>query len=121
MQPRKLGAHGIGGINASGQVPEITGNFGLIDSDTPSSALHYTTHKGQKTWDLVFSDEFNVENRTFYPVGTFRFCELCICVTLLSLKGDDPYWEAVDLNYWSAWTFLAPARYSRLLSSQAHR
>jgi beta-glucanase (GH16 family) len=30
---------------------------------------------------LVFSDEFNVEGRTFYP-------------------GDDPYWEAADLHYW---------------------
>ena len=30
---------------------------------------------------LVFSDEFNNDNRTFYP-------------------GDDPYWEAVDLHYW---------------------
>jgi beta-glucan synthesis-associated protein KRE6 len=30
----------------------------------------------------VFSDEFNVDGRTFYP-------------------GDDPYWEAVDLHYWA--------------------
>ena len=30
---------------------------------------------------LVFSDEFNVDGRSFYP-------------------GDDPYWEAVDLHYW---------------------
>jgi len=73
MPPRTLGTHGIGGINASGQVPKINGNFGLIDPDTPSSALHYTTHKDGKTWDLVFSDEFNVENRTFYPVGIFHF------------------------------------------------
>jgi hypothetical protein len=33
-------------------------------------------------WDLVFSDEFNTDGRTFYP-------------------GDDPYWEAVDLHYWA--------------------
>lgn len=31
--------------------------------------------------ELVFSDEFNQDGRTFYP-------------------GDDPYWEAVDLYYW---------------------
>lgn len=31
---------------------------------------------------LVFSDEFNTDGRTFYP-------------------GDDPYWEAVDLHYWA--------------------
>jgi beta-glucanase (GH16 family) len=30
---------------------------------------------------LVFSDEFNVEGRSFYP-------------------GDDPYWAGVDLHYW---------------------
>ena len=30
---------------------------------------------------LIFSDEFNNDGRTFYP-------------------GDDPYWEAVDLHYW---------------------
>jgi hypothetical protein len=102
MQPPKLGAHGIGGINASGQVPKISGNFGLIDPDTPSSALHYTTYKDQTTWDLVFSDEFNVENRTFYPVSTIQLFKIVTCVTLVSLQGDDPYWEAVDLNYWSA-------------------
>jgi hypothetical protein len=33
------------------------------------------------SYDLVFSDEFNVDGRSFYP-------------------GDDPYWEAVDLHYW---------------------
>ena len=31
---------------------------------------------------LVFSDEFNQDGRTFYP-------------------GDDPFWEAVDLQYWA--------------------
>ena len=31
---------------------------------------------------LIFSDEFNTDGRTFYP-------------------GDDPYWEAVDLHYWA--------------------
>ncbi len=30
---------------------------------------------------LVFSDEFNTDGRTFYP-------------------GDDPYWEAENLHYW---------------------
>lgn len=31
--------------------------------------------------ELVFSDEFDVPGRTFWP-------------------GDDPYWEAADLHYW---------------------
>ncbi|TFK75439.1 glycoside hydrolase family 16 protein [Pluteus cervinus] len=77
-----LGAFNLGGINGTGQIPEIPGNRGLIDVDTPQSA--YTT----PSWaadgtelQLVFSDEFNTDGRTFYP-------------------GDDPYWEAVDLHYW---------------------
>lgn len=32
--------------------------------------------------ELVFSDEFETEGRSFYP-------------------GDDPYWEAVDLHNWA--------------------
>ncbi|KAF8609468.1 glycoside hydrolase family 16 protein [Ceratobasidium sp. AG-I] len=76
-----LGAYNLGGTNASGQVPEIPGNFGLIDRDTPKSAYSRASLEDGSDWDLVFSDEFNVEGRTFYP-------------------GDDPYWEAVDLHYW---------------------
>jgi beta-glucanase (GH16 family) len=53
----------------------------LIDSDTPSSAMTRTGFDGQD-YELVFSDEFNVDGRTFYP-------------------GDDPFWEAVDLWYWA--------------------
>lgn len=34
-----------------------------------------------KAYQLVFSDEFNQDGRTFYP-------------------GDDPFWEAADLHYW---------------------
>ena len=51
----------------------------LIDVATPDSAKTRTGFDGQE-YDLVFSDEFEIENRTFYP-------------------GDDPYWEAVDLWY----------------------
>lgn len=52
----------------------------MIDSDTPQSAHRRTSFDG-KPQVLVFSDEFNVDGRTFYP-------------------GEDPYWEAVDLHYW---------------------
>ncbi|KAF8708027.1 Beta-glucan synthesis-associated protein (SKN1), partial [Rhizoctonia solani] len=76
-----LGAYNLGGINASGQVPEIPGFRGLIDRDTPKSAYTRASHVDGTTYDLVFSNEFNVEGRSFYP-------------------GDDPYWEAVDLHYW---------------------
>ncbi|EPQ53587.1 glycoside hydrolase family 16 protein [Gloeophyllum trabeum ATCC 11539] len=76
-----LGGFNLGGINASGQVPSMNGNWGLIDLDTPQEALTHTSYKDGTEWQLVFSDEFNVEGRSFYP-------------------GDDPYWEAVNLNYW---------------------
>lgn len=45
---------------------------GLIDPDTPSGAMSRTDINGN-TLQLVYSDEFNEKNRTFYP-------------------GDDPYW-----------------------------
>lgn len=64
----------------SGQIADI-GNFGLIDKDTPAEAYTKASYIDGSTWELVFSDEFNVDDRTFYP-------------------GDDPYWEAVDLHYW---------------------
>jgi beta-glucan synthesis-associated protein KRE6 len=57
------------------------GNFNLIDTDTPESALTRTSIADGSTWDLVFSDEFNLDGRSFYP-------------------GDDPYWEAENLHYW---------------------
>lgn len=69
----------------SGDAVSKIGSFGLIDSYTPQSAL---THKGltgvnaDKEYELVFSDEFEVDGRTFFG-------------------GEDPYWEAVDLHYWA--------------------
>ncbi|PIL37320.1 hypothetical protein GSI_01013 [Ganoderma sinense ZZ0214-1] len=81
-QLTNLGAFNLGGINASGQVPDIPGHRGLIDVDTPESAYQKTSWRTGEQLELVFSDEFNVEGRTFYP-------------------GDDPYWEAVDLHYWA--------------------
>jgi beta-glucanase (GH16 family) len=51
----------------------------LIDPDTPPAARSRTGFDGEE-YSLVFSDEFNVEGRSFYP-------------------GDDPFWEAVDLWY----------------------
>ncbi|QRW20409.1 glycoside hydrolase family 16 protein [Rhizoctonia solani] len=77
-----LGAYNLGGVNASGQVPELPSHRGLIDVDTPKSAYTRTSLLNGEKYELVFSDEFNVEGRSFYP-------------------GDDPYWEAVDLHYWS--------------------
>lgn len=53
----------------------------MIDKDTPQSEYTIASFNDGSEMDLVFSDEFNVDGRTFYP-------------------GDDPYWEAVDLYYW---------------------
>lgn len=65
--------------NGTGQVPSMP--FGLVDIDTPSDARTKTSLTDGTEWTLVFSDEFNTDGRSFYP-------------------GDDPYWEAVNLNYW---------------------
>ena len=70
----------LGGINASGQIPDLPNFPTLIDKETPQSAYTKRGSDG-KTYSLVFSDEFNIDGRTFYP-------------------GDDPYWEAPDFHYW---------------------
>lgn len=70
----------LGGINGTGQVPNFPNMPQLIDKDTDRSVYTRTGTDGH-TYNLVFSDEFNLDGRTFYP-------------------GDDAWWEAVDLNYW---------------------
>jgi hypothetical protein len=70
--------YNLGGVNATGQAATVGRE--LVDPDTPSNAYTRTGFDGN-TWNLVFSDEFEVDGRTFYP-------------------GDDPFWEAVDLHYW---------------------
>ncbi|KAJ6499293.1 beta-glucan synthesis-associated [Mycena sanguinolenta] len=72
----------IGGRNATGQVPDIAGKRGLIDAETPVEVYSKPSWVGGEEMQLVFSDEFNTDGRTFYP-------------------GDDPYWEAVNLHYWA--------------------
>jgi hypothetical protein len=67
----------------------MTGNWGLIDLDTPHNVHTKTAYTANQQMQLVFSDEFNVDGRTFYP-------------------GDDPYWEAVDLHYWEVSPFMCP-------------
>lgn len=62
-------------------MPLIDGNHGLIDRETPQDAYTKPSWADGSEMQLVFSDEFNTDGRTFYP-------------------GDDPYWEAVDLHYW---------------------
>lgn len=78
-RPAKFNGFNVGGINGTGQIP-LLNIPGLIDNDTPSEAFTRTGSDG-KLYDLVFSDEFNTDGRSFYP-------------------GDDAFWEAVDLHYW---------------------
>ncbi|KAJ7786147.1 glycoside hydrolase family 16 protein, partial [Mycena metata] len=81
-RPSFFGGFNVGGINSTGQVPEINGNFGLIDLHTPQEFYTMNSYQNPGTeLQLVFSDEFELDGRSFYP-------------------GDDPYWEAVDLHYW---------------------
>ncbi|KAK7058138.1 GH16 domain-containing protein [Favolaschia claudopus] len=69
-------------INSTGQHAVAFGNRGLIDEDTPIDKYQIPSyHDPNHVLQLVFSDEFETEGRSFYP-------------------GDDPYWEAVDLHYW---------------------
>ncbi|GLB44542.1 putative beta-glucan synthesis-associated protein [Lyophyllum shimeji] len=76
------GGFNLGGVNATGQIADLPGNWGLIDRDTPKDVYTKKSYMNPNDeWVLVFSDEFNQDGRSFYP-------------------GDDPYWEAVDLHYW---------------------
>ncbi|KAI0795085.1 beta-glucan synthesis-associated [Abortiporus biennis] len=76
---RNLAIDGNIRINATGQAPVLFQLPQTIDPDTPDSVKTRTGFDNEE-YELVFSDEFNVDGRTFYP-------------------GDDPFWEAVDLWY----------------------
>ncbi|KAL9938862.1 hypothetical protein V8E36_002581 [Tilletia maclaganii] len=67
-------------LNSSGGVKWNFMRTSLVDSDTPADQLYKMGTRGRRM-KLVFSDEFNVDNRTFFP-------------------GDDPIWTAQDLYYW---------------------
>lgn len=73
------GTGGATRVNGTGQSPVLFQMPGLVDPDTPREARERTGFDGRE-YELVFSDEFNVDGRSFYP-------------------GDDPFWEAVDLWY----------------------
>lgn len=62
----------------------MIGNWGLIDRETPQDALTLPSYMDGSEWQLVFSDEFNTDGRTFYP-------------------GDDPYWEAGEVFRFYTW------------------
>ncbi|OCH84874.1 beta-glucan synthesis-associated [Obba rivulosa] len=66
-------------INSTGQAAALFQLPQPVDPKTPQSAKQRTGWDGQQ-YELVFSDEFETDGRTFWP-------------------GDDPYWEAVDIWY----------------------
>jgi len=67
-------------IDVGHKIPTLKNiRTGLIDPDTPKSAMTRKSYTG-KTQNLVFSDEFNKDGRTFYD-------------------NDDPYFQAVDIWY----------------------
>ncbi|TDL19853.1 glycoside hydrolase family 16 protein [Rickenella mellea] len=84
-KPVKTVGFNLGGINATGQVPKLPHMPSLVDKDTPSSAQSRVGTDG-KNYNLVFSDEFNTDGRTFW-------------------EGDDPFWEGQDMYYWATGDF----------------
>lgn len=59
------GGFGLSGTNSSGQVPRMSSNSELVDRDTPDDALKKQGAHGD-SYELVFSDEFETDGRTFY-------------------------------------------------------
>ena len=92
------GGYNLGGINATGQVASF-GHFALIDPDTPQSAYTHNSLETGDQWELVFSDEFNVDGRTFYdgepPLSNSRTNMRRRPAD--ELLGDDPYWGGCGL------------------------
>jgi len=83
---RNAGGFNVGGTNGTGQIPDLNIRT-VIDVETPPDALTFTSasvdqsnRRTNRRYNLVFSDEFNTDGRTFWP-------------------GDDPFWEAVDMWY----------------------
>lgn len=62
----------------------MEGIFSLIDKDTPQSVYSKTSPVDGKTMQLVFSDEFETEGRSFYPVSrTLPFSRSIRALTLV--------------------------------------
>ncbi|EPQ31189.1 uncharacterized protein PFL1_01377 [Pseudozyma flocculosa PF-1] len=79
----KKGGFNIGGTNGSGQVPDLQIRQ-LVDKDTKEEVKRIRLQNVD--YQLVFSDEFEQEGRTFWP-------------------GDDPFWEAMDFYYGATFDF----------------
>lgn len=75
----RIAGWNLGGINGTGQVPDLPNMPTLIDKDTPEDVRKRTGWDGEK-YRLVFSDEFNRDGRTFWP-GESPFLS-CTCIIL---------------------------------------
>jgi hypothetical protein len=76
---QKSRVHSVGKNSPSNSAIKLGG---YIDPDTPKAAYwRQSFHDPSNALQLVFSDEFEDEGRSFYP-------------------GDDPFWEASDLHHW---------------------
>ena len=60
--PKTNGGYNLGGINSTGQVPQISNFPSVVDPDTPANVYTRTGFDGQP-YNLVFSDEFNKDGR----------------------------------------------------------
>jgi len=60
--------------------------FALIDSQTPQDAMTYISTEDRTPWQLVFSDEFNTDGRTFYPGGETRRRPNIFLLTIFSCR-----------------------------------
>lgn len=85
---------GKGYVNDSGKAfnnntYSLLQNFrrGLIDPDTPAIAKTRKSTFDGSTLNLVFSDEFNDDNRTFYP-GDDPFCKFLLLAGHSYFLGD---------------------------------
>lgn len=67
---KSVGSYNVGGINSTGQIPSIPGLPTLIDKDTPASAYGHTGRDGSP-YSLMFSDEFNIDGRTYVAPLSF--------------------------------------------------
>lgn len=56
----------------------MPGNWGLIDLDTPQDVYTKPSYIDGTQLELVFSDEFNTDGRTFYPGGLWYSPRLSI-------------------------------------------
>lgn len=75
------GCQGDTCLNVGDRALLVKPRTSLIDPDTPASARQKVDSSG-KTLNLVFSDEFEQDGRTFYP-------------------GDDQFFEGKDIWYWA--------------------